>query len=206
MTTDQVLAVLKGRGLEVVIRPDGAPALKGPPDQVTPALRDVLRWHRAELVARFAPFPEQPVITYQWRTGLVEAHRLPPHQAPTGAWWYRLEGEDCWRGVRGTPGEAWQPPANRSPADLAFQAESFASFRQWWLAKARPLDEEVATAVGNDVRSAVRAQADQARAMADHYRDMVGAVEQTAKELEEERGLALGTVLHGILGGLTASV
>jgi hypothetical protein len=117
VTTDDVLAVVKERGLEVVLRPDGRPALRGPGNlrqEATERLLRVLRLpvHRETILARLRPAaPRQ----WLWRSG----HRFTETEPssfdgghPTGAWWWRPKGDSCWRPVPDTPGETTDPPGD----------------------------------------------------------------------------------------------
>jgi hypothetical protein len=120
MTTDKLLAIVARRGLKLVLRADGRPALTGPADlrQVaTEGLLAVLKLpvHREAIIARLGgsppppPAPEAPNREYLWRFG----HRqtLPASfKTPAGAWWWRHEGESTWSPVPGTPGESESPP------------------------------------------------------------------------------------------------
>lgn len=61
MTTDQVLAILKDRGLRVIWS-EGELRVRGSRNEVTPALLDVLRLHKPELLARLRPKPWRVVL------------------------------------------------------------------------------------------------------------------------------------------------
>ena len=66
MTTEQVLAILKERGLRLVLGVDGEPRLCGPASQVTPMLKRVCQIHR-EWLKRFAePYVATPPPEPQW--------------------------------------------------------------------------------------------------------------------------------------------
>jgi hypothetical protein len=117
MSTDTLLAFLEERGLKVELTADGTPTLRGPKEEATPALLDVLKMpvHREEIVRRLKPpeLPKPPPLReWLWRTG----HRYTaepedrPDWNPAGAWWFRLQGETQWRAVPGRPGETTAPP------------------------------------------------------------------------------------------------
>lgn len=115
MTTDAVLAELARRGLQPELR-DGRPVLRGDKDRMTPRLRAVLSWHREEIVKRLMP---KPVREWLWRSG--RRYRESPEDSwlygredrhPSGAWWWRFEGEDEWRAVEGRPVEGEELPCN----------------------------------------------------------------------------------------------
>jgi hypothetical protein len=104
MTTDELLRLLKDRGLEVVLLPSGVPALRGP-NVKTEATRRLLRVlqlpaHRDEIIARLQP---KPLREFRWADGhrRVECandegfHK--PDWHPFCAWWWRHEGEADWR-------------------------------------------------------------------------------------------------------------
>lgn len=66
MTTEQVLAILKDRGLRIVLGADGEPRLRGPVSQVTPTLKRVCQIHR-DWLKRFAePYVAPPPPEPQW--------------------------------------------------------------------------------------------------------------------------------------------
>jgi hypothetical protein len=112
MTTDELLAKLAQRGVQVVLGKDGVPKLCGDKTIVTPKLRRVLRWHRDAIIERLRPKPRREFL---WRLG----HRYTDHPEdnmpgtwlPVGAWWYRYEGEQTWQAIPGRAGETTAPPA-----------------------------------------------------------------------------------------------
>lgn len=112
MTTDEVLAVLRERGLEVVLK-DGEPALRGNAAEATPKLLRVLKLHRAEILRRLLP---HPLREWLWRTGHrdtecpTDAKYGDPAHHPAGAWWWRMRGEEGWHAVPGRGGEKENPP------------------------------------------------------------------------------------------------
>jgi hypothetical protein len=104
MTTDELLRLLKDRGLEVVLLPSGVPALRGP-NVKTEATRRLLRVlqlpaHREEILERLRPKPRRE---FRWADGHTrlecandEGFRQPDWH-PFCAWWWRHEGEADWR-------------------------------------------------------------------------------------------------------------
>jgi hypothetical protein len=114
MSTDELLAIIRDRGLNVVLRPDGSPALRGAGDlsqEASPRLLRVLRLpaHREAIVARLTP---PPCRQWLWKYGhrFTEPEPGAPGWHPAGAWWWRTEGEKEWQAVPGRPGEAEPPP------------------------------------------------------------------------------------------------
>lgn len=55
MTTDELLEIIKERGLEIVVGMDGQPRLRGDNDEKTPKLIRVLKLepHRSEIIRRY---------------------------------------------------------------------------------------------------------------------------------------------------------
>jgi hypothetical protein len=112
MTTDEVLAELAERRLELRFREDGTPYLHGPRLMATDALLRVLRHHRREIIRRLRPPPSPPLPRpREWRWRFDQRHIEDPRDTtygdpnhhPTGAWWWRYQGEtdDTWRPVPG---------------------------------------------------------------------------------------------------------
>lgn len=128
MTTDQLLAALKARGLTVKAG-KGGPVLVGNPALVTEKLRRVLKWHREEILRRLdLPDSEQPPAREVVRpepppeavpVALDAAGRpCDPDGPGVAAWqcerkietvfrdgkkWWRWVGEDGWRWVKHQP-------------------------------------------------------------------------------------------------------
>lgn len=107
MTTDEILAVLKDRGLAVVCDDGGNLALRGDKAQATPALLRVLAFHKGELVERFRPKPAMELLwpgppPYQG-DGCVSPHWFPDAGWPCGAKFWRYVGETEWQPIPGKP-------------------------------------------------------------------------------------------------------
>lgn len=101
MTTEELLSILKDRGLTVV--QDGNQlALRGDKKQATPALMRVLKLHREKIIKIISPPPATEV---RWNTGLVGIRHPESKTWPVGAWWWRMSGEKDWKPIPGTPGE-----------------------------------------------------------------------------------------------------
>jgi hypothetical protein len=62
MTTDELLNILKDRGLQVYVADDGTPKLKGKREELSPRLLRVLKFHREEIVRRLKPRPPRRVV------------------------------------------------------------------------------------------------------------------------------------------------
>lgn len=105
MTTEEVLKILEARGIAVELTPSG-PAIRGKTSEATPALLRVLKLHREGIVAKLKPPPRR-----EWLWGLsghryvADEYDLPEPWHPTGAFWWRVQGETTWRAVPGRPGE-----------------------------------------------------------------------------------------------------
>ncbi len=60
MTTDEILQEIQARGLTVAVK-EGRPILRGSKVLASPPLMAAIKWHRDEIVRRFAPEPP-PVV------------------------------------------------------------------------------------------------------------------------------------------------
>ncbi len=123
---DYVLGVLAERGLSVHVSSEGKPSLRGPGEEVTPALRAALDAYRDDILARFPrdpepspqpePAPEPPAIArlsrpqgrqWLWRFGQTHTETPDdlwlwghPERHAAGAWWFRLPGGP-WQAIPG---------------------------------------------------------------------------------------------------------
>lgn len=128
MTVAEILEIVSERGLSIEVGTDRVPMLKGPKEEKTDALLDVLKLHREEIIKELAPKQPEPApveekapeekppegprpMECRWNTGLVNPHWFPESGFPCGAWWWRYVGETEWRPVPGTPGETQRDPA-----------------------------------------------------------------------------------------------
>lgn len=78
MTTDQLLAFVAERGLRFELLPDGRPTLRGPKEEVTPLLLDMLRQpeYREAIVKKLGGDPSKaPAV-------VTQAAALPPSEPP----------------------------------------------------------------------------------------------------------------------------
>jgi hypothetical protein len=103
MTTDELLSILEDRGLRVEARDEGRLVVVGDPAQVTPALRRVLAFHRAELARRAKPLPDW--IDWYLVRGTVVTRPGHERRVPRGAVCWR-----CWHSVL-EPNAGWRPMA-----------------------------------------------------------------------------------------------
>jgi hypothetical protein len=115
VTVPEILEIVGERGLAVSLSHVGQPVLTGPPEERTPALLDVLRLHRTEIVEHLlATRPK--CREFLWRTGHRDTE--DPRDAhfgtyyPAGAWWWRVQGDTQWRAVPGRGGEREPVPEN----------------------------------------------------------------------------------------------
>ena len=113
MTAAEILEIVGERGLSIRLGDHGQPFLSGPEKEKTPALVDVLRLHRREIVEHVrATMP--PCREFLWRGG--NRYTEDPRDAEfgtgyqAGAWWWRVEGESAWLAIPGRGGEQEQPP------------------------------------------------------------------------------------------------
>lgn len=105
-----LMQVLRERGLTLRFLEDGSPAVSGNKDEATPALMNMLRLYRGELIVECAPRPAAKPIECRWNNGFVGRHAFPEAGWPTGAWWWRQVGETAWKPIPGTPGETQAEP------------------------------------------------------------------------------------------------
>jgi hypothetical protein len=109
MGLDQVLEMLTERGLSLFLTPDGRPHVRGPVEEVTPAVKEALAAYRQDIIDRLKPPPRRQWLwKYGHRFTEPEPRDLGWH--PAGAWWWRMEGEAEWQSVPGRPGETEPPP------------------------------------------------------------------------------------------------
>ena len=102
MTTDEVLAVLKDRGLSVTLA-NGQPKVAGPREQLTSELLRVLKLHRDEIIRRLGGDPTAPPAstapepTTQETAPEPEPAVEPPPVPPLGRrlYYYDLHGLAC---------------------------------------------------------------------------------------------------------------
>lgn len=123
MTTQEVLARLAELEIKVDVRADGVPVLRGPKEELTPAVRRVVEHHRAAIIATLpkvklyqpdAPPPAR-VVEVLFSTGHKSIHHFPEQGWPVGAWWWRYQDETEWRGIEGTNGMTYRPNEPRPP-------------------------------------------------------------------------------------------
>lgn len=109
MTTDELLSRLAELGIRVVLGDNGKPRLKGDTSTVTPKLLKVLKWHRDNIIERMKPKPPREFL---WRLGQTykDVDNMPATWHPTGAWWWRYEGDTVWQPIPGTPGDMTELP------------------------------------------------------------------------------------------------
>jgi len=123
MTLDELLEIVEERGLSVTLGPDGQPRLRGPKEEATPALVEMLRLCRDDIIERLRPAHD----TYQvqecrWRNGHVGTHSNPEQGWPVGAGWWRPVGETKWQPIPGrevSRGEM-APDGPLLPAEVAW--------------------------------------------------------------------------------------
>lgn len=118
MTVAEIVGLAAERGLRIEVDYLGNPRLRGPREEVTPALLTVLKLYREDLVEALPrePAPVGP-REWLWRTGYVEAER--PGSPTWGksdahkdtAFWWRKQGQ-C----------GWQPVPGRNPEGLPLPA------------------------------------------------------------------------------------
>lgn len=108
MTVPEILDIVGERDLSIALGQNGQPVLRGPDEEKTPALIDVLRLHRKEIIAHI--LATRPACReFLWRTGHRDVE--DPRDAhfgtyyPAGAWWWRVQGETQWRPIPGRGGE-----------------------------------------------------------------------------------------------------
>jgi hypothetical protein len=109
MTIDDILEILSERGLRIVVGPDGGPILRGPKEEATPALLDVLRIYRTEILARLQDVAAED-----------KASRKEPEVAPASAETVRPSVERPDR----TPEPAQAPAEDPSPRPGAATAST----------------------------------------------------------------------------------
>jgi hypothetical protein len=114
LTTDELLLCVAELGLTVHVSPDGKTSLRGDRTAAIPELLRVLALpcHKPEVMRRAGWRPQAPARTWYWPRG--HTYREVPGDAtfgqpdwhPTGAWWFRFDGDPRLRAVPGRPG-AW---------------------------------------------------------------------------------------------------
>lgn len=108
MDANDLLCEVESRGLHLAVV-DGTLKVRGPRERITPDLLSLLSAHKVALIERLRN------REFLWRTGhrSTQTPDDPRHQmedfAPTGAWWWRWEGETDWRTVPGRGGEECSP-------------------------------------------------------------------------------------------------
>ncbi len=117
MSTEELLQIVKDRGLSVAIQ-DGQPVLRpaGSP-AATARLMAVLKLHRERIVAQLTrrsafdgPEAAGPVELLFPGTGLIAPHAFPEHGWPVGAYFWRTAGADAWQPI---PGRVWDAAARQ---------------------------------------------------------------------------------------------
>ena len=122
MTVTEIVALAAERGLRLEVGHDGAPRLRGPREEVTPALVAVLRLYREEIVEALRPAPPREWL---WRFGqtYVETPDDPrfgrEDSHPAGAWWWRRKGERLWSPVPGRNPDGLPAPAGEEVGPCA---------------------------------------------------------------------------------------
>ncbi len=117
MSLAHVLGILEERGLELFLGDDGLPWLKGKRvnEEFTPALREALKEYRPEIIqhlggtVRKAEEKKAPVVCREWLWRQGNIYREHQEDSgfqnqewhPTGAWWWRMVGENVWQPVPG---------------------------------------------------------------------------------------------------------
>ena len=105
MTTPQLWAVLTRRGLSLAAEGEGVRVT--PASKLTQEDREAIQNQKPEVVALLAGTLR---IECRWNNGYVGRHWFPEKGWPTGAWWWRYQGEAEWKPVPGTPGETQKEP------------------------------------------------------------------------------------------------
>lgn len=108
MSVERILSVLEKRGLSVRYDPPDKLSLQGPPEEITPELRDALKDWRAEILERFASQHAVDLVSpnftrpmeLKWNgTGLVGRRLADGTKWDDGAGWWRYAGETEWRPI-----------------------------------------------------------------------------------------------------------
>lgn len=105
MTTHDLIALMKKRGVNVVLGEDGAPRLTGRVSEVTPAIKKVLKFHRQRIIDSLQT---QLPSECRWANGFVGRHWFTDQGFPTGAGWWRKLGDAEWQPIPGRVNAAGQ--------------------------------------------------------------------------------------------------
>ena len=119
MTATEIMEIVGERGLSISLGCDGRPLLSGPEAERTPALMDVLKLHRQEIIEHVKA--NRPAHReFLWRGGCRYTEDRSDAEFgtgyPGGAWWWRVEGDTAWQPIPGRGGEHEQPPEERKPS------------------------------------------------------------------------------------------
>lgn len=130
MSLQNVLSIVKERGLTLALGDDGLPRVRGKVrSEGTAALLDALKAYRREIIEHLGgtvpPELKEPTTRkrreWLWATGhrYVEylEDAMPADASPAGAWWWRLEGEPDWLPVPGRNPDGVAPPSGETVRD-----------------------------------------------------------------------------------------